>query len=112
MLPEIPPQLEWLEPWQRLEGPGDAFVNELQKEVSPQHALHGVPVVAIARRMDCDDVLFATADRTMPLAVVHLTWSSRTEVDPQWPSTALYKSWGDWTERCLLADHEEYSGDG
>jgi hypothetical protein len=83
MFLEPPPQLDWLEPWQRLEGSSDTFVNELQKELPPQHVLHGLPAVAVARRIDCDDVLFATADPTIPLAVVHLTWTSRTESDPR-----------------------------
>ena len=73
MLPEPPPQLEWLEPWQRFEASGDAFVRELQKEVPAQHVLHGLQVIAVARRIDCDEVLFATSDPTKPLAVVHLT---------------------------------------
>jgi hypothetical protein len=110
MLPEPPPQLEWLDPWQRLEGSYDGFVRELQKEVPPLHVLHGLSVVAVARRIDCDDVLFVTANPAMPLAVVHLTWTGRTESDPRWPHTTSYKSWEDWTERCLLTDHHEYCG--
>jgi hypothetical protein len=112
MLPELLPQLEWLEPWQRLEASGDAFVRELHKEVPARHVLHGLSVIAVARRIDRDDVLFATPDPTKPLAVVHLTWAGRTESDPQWPYTTLYESWRDWTERCLVPDHEEYSGNG
>ena len=112
MLPEPPTQLEWLEPWQRLGASGDAFVSELQKEVSARHVLYGLSVIAVARRIDCDDVLFATPDPAKPLAVVHLTWVGRTESDPQCPDTTLYESWRDWTERCLLPDHEEYSGNG
>jgi hypothetical protein len=112
MFPDPPAQLEWLEPWQRLEGSGDAFVRELQKEIAPRHVLHGLSVIAVARRIDRDDVLFATHDPTKALAVVHLTWASRSETDPQWPFTTLYESWQDWIDRCLLPDHEEYSGNG
>jgi hypothetical protein len=112
MFPELSPNVEWLEPWQRLEGPDDALVREplvreLEKELPPQHVLRGVSVVPVARRIDCDDVLFATTDPLKPLAVVHLTYS--TETDPNWPHTTLYASWSDWIERCLLPDSEEYS---
>jgi hypothetical protein len=112
MLVEPPSQLEWLEPWQRIEACGDALVRELQKEVPPQHLLYGIPVIAVARRIDCDDVLFATGSPKKPLAVVHLTWTSCTETDPQWPFSTLYESWQDWIKHCLLPDHEEYSGNG
>jgi hypothetical protein len=112
MLQEIPAHIEWLKPWERLQGSGEAFVNELQTELPYDHALHGVAVVAVARRIDCDDVLFATADPAKPLAVVHLTWAGRTEGDARWPTTTLFHDWQDWVERRLLPDHREYSGDG
>ena len=107
---ELPHPIEWLEPWQRLEGSSEGFVGELQKEISPQHVLHGLTVVAVARRIDCDDVLFATVDPAMLLAVVHLTWAGRMESDRRWPHTTGYKSWEDWSQRCLLPDHQEYCG--
>jgi hypothetical protein len=106
MLPDVPPDLEWLEPWQRLESRDDSFVRELERELPPQHVLRGATVVAVARRIDCDDVLFATTDPMKPLAVVHLTWSI--ETNPTWPHTTLYLSWSEWTERCLLPDSQEY----
>jgi hypothetical protein len=105
--PEVPPAMEWLHPWQPLSTSGIGFVRELAKELSDRHALIGVPVVAVAKRSDCDDVLFATADTTKPLAVVHLTWSGHAEPDPTWPFTTIYKSWQDWIERCMRSDHEE-----
>lgn len=112
MFLEPPPDLEWHRPWERLKDAGEALVSELQKELSPQHVLHGVPVVAVARRIDCDDVLFVIADASKPLAVVHLTWAGETERDPRWPSTTLYQSWQDWIERCLVPDHQEYGPSG
>jgi CDI immunity proteins len=109
MIPEIPARLEWLKPWERLKDSGDGFVKELQREMPTQHILHGVPVVAVAHRIDCDDVLFATADPSKPLAVVHLAYHGP-ETDPKWPWTALYESWQDWIEGCLFPDHEDYFG--
>ncbi len=111
MLSEPPPQLDWLEPWQRLEGSSDTFVKELQKELPFRHVLYGLSGVAVARSIDCDDVLFSTADPAISLAVVHLTWTGRTEFGPRCPLATGYKSWRDWTERCLFPDHQEYCGD-
>lgn len=105
---EPPPQLEWLEPWQQLEGAAEGFARELQKELTPRHVLHGLSITAVARRRDCDEVLFATSDPAMPLAVVHLTRTGCTESFPQWPQAVGYKSWDDWVTTCLLPDHRQY----
>jgi hypothetical protein len=112
MFPEIPPELEWLEPWERLEGSGENFVRVLQNEIPPDHILHDVPVKAVAHRIDCDDVLFVTADPSKPLAWVHLTYRQSRETDPRWPSTAIFQSWQDWVEGCLIPDHEDRVGNG
>lgn len=109
---QIPATLKWLEPWEPVKDSGEVFVIELRKEFANQHVLFDVPVKAIARHIGCDDVLFATGDPENPLAVVHLTWASRTESDPQWPYTTLYNNWQDWIERRLLPDHREYLGVG
>ena len=108
MFQEPPIEMEWCRPWERLKDSCEALVSELQREFSPLHVLHGVPVVPVARRIDCDDILFATADPSKPLAVVHLTWAGKAERDPRWPSTTIYPSWQDWIERCLVPDHKEY----
>lgn len=109
-MPSVPGDLVWLDPWEPVTGSGDPFVRELRRELSEGHALHGVPLVAVARRMECDEVLFATSDVDMPLAVVHLTWRSQAESDPRWPHTATYEGWRDWIERCLLPEHRDYQG--
>ena len=101
----VPPSIEWLAPWGPLSTSGEGFARELEKELSDQHVLFGVPVVAVAKRDDCDDVFFATADPAKPLAVVHLTWGGRAEPDPIWPATVIYDSWRDWIERCMKPDH-------
>jgi hypothetical protein len=116
MFPQIPADIEWLEPWTPLASSvealarADAFVQELRKELSSKHVLLGLSVVPIATRGDGDDVLFATADPAKPLAVVHLTWTGRTEPDSPWPVTVIYRSWQDWIERGLIPDHRRYSG--
>jgi hypothetical protein len=108
MLTEPPPEIEWLKPWESLRGSGDNLVKELNRELNSEHVLHGMVVAALARRIDCDDVLFATANSELPLAVVHLTWTGRRKRDPNWPQTTCYTGWPDWVERCLLPDHEQY----
>lgn len=112
MAPEPPPHLQWLEPWERVEAHSEGLVQELLRELRPGHVLQGLSVAAAARRVDCDDVLFATDNPAMPLAVVHLTWSGQMEPIPESPYTTGYKSWDDWIERCLLPDHREYRQNG
>jgi hypothetical protein len=112
MFPEIPGDFVWLKPWEPLKHSTEALVRELQQELSDQHVLHGVLVMALARRVDQDDVLFATADPCKPLAVVHLTWKGSTETDPRWPHTTLYLGWKDWIERRFRVDHREHSEGG
>src|SRR5262245_36198653 len=108
----IPDTMDWLKPWEPLKDSGEVYVVELRKELGSRHVLFDVPVRAIARHVGCDDVLFATADPANPLAVVHLTWASRTEPDPRWPCTTLYRNLQDWIERRLHPDHRDYSGTG
>jgi len=52
--------------------------------------LFGRAVHAVARRSDCDDVLFTTGSEAF---VVHLTWIGKMETDPQWPYTVGYSGW-------------------
>lgn len=109
MFLSIPAPVKWLEAWELLKDSGEVSVNELRKELASQHVLFVVALRAIARHIECDDVLFATEDLENPLAVVHLTWVGRTESEPQWPYTTLYKNWQDWIERRMNPDHQEYS---
>jgi hypothetical protein len=78
----------------------------LRNELSADHVLFGIPVTALAKRIDSDDVLFSTADPSKPFVVVHITWRGSAESDPIWPTTTIYESWQDWTTRCMKADHE------
>ena len=96
--------VEWLEPWHPTK-PG--LEAELAREVSSQHPLSGRRAVAVARRHDCDDVLFFLPDGPSPLAVVHLTWARERETRPEWPYAEFYSSLQDWIERCMRQDHAE-----
>lgn len=61
----------------------------LEKEVALGHLIYGQSVRALARRIDCDDVLFVLASGQV--ACVHLIWSGQQE-SPPWPSTHVYGS--------------------
>ena len=71
-------------PWMALDNSASDLVGELKKEVTLGHVLFEArEIQAIAKREDCDDVLFGVDNL---LAVVHLTWSGK-EDNPQWPHT-------------------------
>jgi hypothetical protein len=59
--------------------------HELARELPAGHALKGVKVRAVARRLDRDDVAFELEDGRC--CVVHLTWN--VETDPRWPHSEL-----------------------
>lgn len=92
-------------PWYKTES---GLENELKRELrlNPLHPLFGVEAESIARRRDCDDVLFALKNYKQPLAVVHLTWAS-VELCKDWPDTALFSSYPDWIENCMYRDANE-----
>ncbi len=70
---------ELLDPWYALTNDGSGLVAELNRELSKHSEIYGLKAKAIARRDDCDDVLFEIEGRQEKLAVVHLTWSGKTE---------------------------------
>lgn len=95
----------WLHPWRAItQGEAPAFEAELGREIGPGHALEGVHAMAIARRDDCDDVLYALFGHARSLAVVHLTWSGQKETTPALPSVELFESWEAWAERGMRVD--------
>ena len=55
------------------------------------HVLAGIAAVGVARRQDCDDVLFRLVGHRCTYALVHLTWRTwREGANPKLP----------WTELC------------
>jgi hypothetical protein len=97
----------WLEPWMPIEQPEarEAMRSELRSELCPSHPLFGLPVVALARRCDQDDVLFELADGRV--AEVHLTWSRKQETDPRWPRATIFASAAVWADERMKPLHEE-----
>lgn len=84
---------------------------ELQRELSPGHPLFGVPVKTLARRQDCDDVLFAVQDGTDRVAVVHLTWTRSSPEGPPWPITTVFANLGTWAVEGMHSDSAEWKCD-
>jgi hypothetical protein len=101
--------LQLFAPWVPID-PADSerFEDEYAVEIGKVHPLYGVPVRAVARRVDCDDVLFELLRHLCEYAVVHLTWSGREESDPRWPSCQIYTDADDLMEQRIKPDHEEY----
>jgi len=99
--------IEFLEPWVALEANADFFQRELVAEVGTGHPLHGREMRAVARREDCDDVLFVSTDEPPLVAVVHLTYGRRSDTDPRFPWTTIFESIEEWIERGMKADHED-----
>lgn len=104
---QIAKRFHWLRPWQGIGDRAKMIDTELTKELSEGHSLHGLSVWAIAKRSDCDDVLFAIEGEER-LAVVHLTWSGKSESNKNFPLTDIYIGWQDWVDRCLLPEHRSY----
>ena len=89
-------------PWEPIESDASAaFEDEYATEIGKGHPLYGVPVKAIARRSDCDDVLFRLLRHLCEYAVVHLTWSRKEEPDTQWPKFEIYADGDDLMELCI-----------
>lgn len=104
-----PSPAEILEPWEPVpKEEGVGLVAELQKELRSDHVLSGTKAEAVARRRDCDDVLFVTDSKKGLLALVHLTWSGKPDQFPQWPHTVFFPSWADWMESDMRPAHESY----
>jgi hypothetical protein len=100
--------MEFLEPWCAVGANSARLEAELRAELGPKHALYGRRMRAVAQRQDCDDVLFVSIDEPSLVAVVHLTYANRPEIDPLWPETHLFASMEDWMERGMKVDHADF----
>jgi hypothetical protein len=98
-------RLEWHAPWHSVDADTAAKLQaELQRELPAQHPVFGLPATALARRQDCDDVLFAIEDGTGRVAVVHLTWTRSMPERLPCPRTRVFPSLATWESEGMLAD--------
>lgn len=79
-----------------------ALEAELRREVRRGHPLYSVLLEAIARRDDCDDVLFSL-NTSSTVAIVHLSYSI--EEDPLWPHTQVFDSLSEWAEQAIGSEY-------
>ncbi|MGQ0672102.1 MAG: hypothetical protein ACT4N2_04380 [Hyphomicrobium sp.] len=84
------------------------LVERLQWEISRDHLLAGVAVEAVARRDANDDVLYRHVADPSRYSVVHLTWASRPETTPFFPSVEFDGTFAGFveSERRLAADRD------
>lgn len=97
-----------IEPWAPF--PDDAnrvaFEQQLRREIGLGHVLEGIRAVAIARRFDRDDALFAL--ETGGWAIVHLQRGQGAPTSPRWPSTRLFDTL-EALEAQIAADAAEFA---
>jgi hypothetical protein len=107
----IPANVDIQTPWRAIEDSGRSrlFAVQLETELPQNHVLQGLKVIAVAARIDRDDILFEVLGNEMPLAVVHLTWRKEKEKDSRWPGTKLFRSWEHWVQEDMQLAHEEYA---
>lgn len=100
----------WLVPWHPIEDgrPDDRTAKELYAELCERHNLFGIQARPVARRQDCDDVLFELLDGSGRFAVVHLTYAQHPETNQQWPGTTVYRDWSEFLI-AMKADAEDRS---
>jgi hypothetical protein len=87
--------VEWLVPWYSVADDAAQVAGmkrELRRELSPGHPLFQLPVRALARRQDCDNVLFTVEVGIGWVAVVHLTWTHSPPERPPWPRTTATRA--------------------
>jgi hypothetical protein len=97
-------------PWHPVSDSGQVagMERELNRELSVGHPLFGLPVKTLARRQDCDDVLFALQDGSGRVAVVHLTWTQSPPERQPWPGTTLFPSFETWVAEGMHSDAEDF----
>ena len=85
---------KFIKPWSSIDEfpPSNkkAIEEEVNKEILKNHPLYGRNLKTIARREDCDDILFQI-ENSQKVAYVHLTWSSKKEFS-DFPITVIYEN--------------------
>lgn len=101
--------LNFLEPyWDSLEMEEksiQSLINELRIELPKSHILYNESYDLIARKTNNDDIVLELENGK--IAVVHLTWKSKTEVDG-YPITRIYENKIDFWNREMKQDIIEF----
>ena len=109
-IPKMTSPIEFKLPWigvtpterQRLEA-------ELAQEVCLLHPLAALDREVVAHRTDTNDILVAINPHLCECAQVHLTWSGKTEMNPEVPRMELHATFQDWVQERMLPDHKTYT---
>ena len=103
--------MQWLEPWCALTEVDTECARALERvlgrEMASGHPLYDLPVKAVARRGDNDDVLFELLDGTGRVAVVHPTWTQSPPERLPWPLTEMYASLDAFSAERMTSDHQD-----
>lgn len=94
----------WPDAWQGV--PSDqcaSLEEELARELTCSHPLQGLRCRAIARRADQDDVLYALDEPGLRVALVHLTWSGRSE-SAGLPHTVIFGTFEEFMSMASVSD--------
>jgi hypothetical protein len=86
-------------------GPGD----RLQLEILGEHLLSDVALEAVARRMSNDDGLYRHVSDPARFSLVHLTWGSRRESTPHFPSVEFDPTFVEFLQQERRLDDERKS---
>ena len=81
---------------------------ELSLEVCLLHHLASLDLEVVARRIDTHDILVAINPHLCECAQVQLTWSGKTEMNPEVPKMELEATFQDWVQNRMLPDHRAY----
>ena len=81
---------------------------ELSQEVCLLHHLASLDREVVARRIDTHDILVAINPHLCECAQVQLTWSGKTEMNPEVPKMELEATFQDWVQNRMLPDHRAY----
>jgi hypothetical protein len=82
---------------------------ELTQEICLLHHLASLDREVLARRSDTADILVAINPHLCECAQVQLTWSGKTEMNPEVPRMELEATFEDWVRSKMVPDHEAYS---
>jgi hypothetical protein len=81
---------------------------ELAQEVCLLHHLASLDREVVARRTATNDILVAINPHLCECAQVQLTWSGKTELNPEVPKMELEATFQDWVQNRMLPDHEAF----
>jgi hypothetical protein len=101
-------RIEFLEPWHDfVPGQGNAFLQELKRELCPGHPLEGLDLVPLGHSGAADDALFEAEDGRV--FQVHLTFGRDIE-QPPIPHCRAYPSADEWVRQVMLPANEKFFG--